>query len=255
MMMRVRVFLVLLVFVAGAGQAQTSQEYELACMAELQRQWGEVERRHLSADQKQIAMCKIQGELFKQPICKNHSDVKYRLAEAEACSGGGSPSTGSTGSANGNNGSATSSNGSATPSGSGMRAAPTAPVRKPSTKREPRGHVKEAEASHCLKPLHRVGGGVVNDCPFSIEYSYCVERPTKGSWSEQFECGKDGGSWQVGAGPGKKSIMHTAGAKVHWFACKYRSPGATKPDGISPAGVTYVPGRGLVGRCAEWGAK
>jgi hypothetical protein len=95
----------------------------------------------------------------------------------------------------------------------------------------------------------------VNDCPFSVEYTYCVERPVKGSWSESFECGKSGGSWQVGPGPGKKSIMHTAGARVHWYACKYRSAGAAKPDGVSPKDTKYVPGRGIVGRCAEWGAK
>jgi hypothetical protein len=49
--------------------------------------------------------------------------------------------------------------------------------------------------------------------------------------------------------------MHTAGAKVHWFACKY-GPSISKPDGVSPQDVTFNPRTGrLEGRCAEWGAK
>jgi hypothetical protein len=145
----------------------------------------------------------------------------------------------------------TPSTGSAAPAAPSGGATGPAPSKPP--KREPRSHVPEAMAHHCLKPQD--GGGVVNDCPFSVEYSYCVERPAKGSWSESFECGKSGGSWQVGPGPGQRSIMHTAGAKVHWFACKY-GPSISKPDGVSPQDVTFNPRTGrLEGRCAEWGAK
>ena len=119
-------------------------------------------------------------------------------------------------------------------------------------KGKPKRHVEGSVAHQCLTP--QPGGGVVNACPYAVEYSYCVLRPTKGSWSEAFDCEKSkGGSWQVGPGPNSRSIMHTGGLTTYFFACKY---GETlhKPDGISPADIEFQIGRGLLGRCAEWGA-
>jgi hypothetical protein len=121
-------------------------------------------------------------------------------------------------------------------------------AQQPPVKREKQLDVVRAHAHHCLKPKIAEGGGVDNICPFAVEYSYCVYRPTKDSWSESFECGKSGGSWQVGAR--QTSIMHTSGEKVYWFACKY-GESLSKPDGISPKDVTFAGDR-LVGRCAEW---
>jgi hypothetical protein len=117
---------------------------------------------------------------------------------------------------------------------------------------KPKRHVVGAEASNCLTP--QTGGGVVNSCPFAVEYSYCVFRPTKDSWSASFDCEKTkGGSWQIDKGPNSRSIMHTAGETTYWFACKY-GPTLHQPDGISPADIEFQLGRGLLGRCAEWGA-
>lgn len=120
-------------------------------------------------------------------------------------------------------------------------------------KGKPKRHVPGAEAHHCLKP--QKGGGVVNSCPFAIEYTYCVYRPHKDSWSGSFDCEKNQwGSWQIGAGPNNRSIMHTGGEWVYWFACKYGSD-YSHPDGISPADFEFQIGRGLLGRCAEWGSR
>lgn len=117
---------------------------------------------------------------------------------------------------------------------------------------KPKRHVAAMEAHHCLKPLPLTG--VTNTCPFAVEYSYCVFRPTKDSWSESFDCERSkGGAWQIGPGPGNQSILHSAGEVVYWFACKY-GPTLHHPDGVSPADVHYEPGRGLMGRCAEWGS-
>lgn len=115
----------------------------------------------------------------------------------------------------------------------------------------PKLHKSGSIAHACLRP--QPGGGVVNDCPYAVEYHYCVFHPTKGSWSEAFDCERSrGGSWQIGPGPNSRSIMHTGGEMVYWFACKY---GETlhKPDGISPADIEFQLGRGILGRCAEWG--
>ena len=116
--------------------------------------------------------------------------------------------------------------------------------------RLPRLHKSGSIAHHCLKP--QPGGGMLNDCPYAIEYSYCVLRPAKDSWSQAFDCDKGlGGSWQVGAGPGTPVLIHTGGETTYWFACRY---GETlhKPDGISPVDIEYQRGRGLLGRCGEW---
>jgi hypothetical protein len=116
---------------------------------------------------------------------------------------------------------------------------------------KPKRHVVGAEASNCLTP--QTGGGVVNSCPFAVEYSYCVFHPTKDSWSASFDCEKTkGGSWQIEKGPNSRSIMHTDGETTYWFACKY-GPTLHQPDGISPADIEFQRGRGLLGRCAEWG--
>lgn len=120
-------------------------------------------------------------------------------------------------------------------------------------KGKPKRHVEGSIAHQCLTP--QTGGGVVNACPFAVEYSYCVLRPTKGSWSAAFDCEKSkGGTWQIGPGPNNRSIMHTDGLTTYFFACRY---GETlhKPDGISPADIEFQLGRGLLGRCAEWGAR
>lgn len=117
---------------------------------------------------------------------------------------------------------------------------------------KPKRHVLGAEAHNCLKPQR--GGGVINECPYAVEYDYCVLRPEKDSWSASFDCEKGKfGSWQIGPGPNNRSIMHTAGLTTYWFACRY---GETlhKPDGISPADIEFQLGRGLLGRCAEWGS-
>lgn len=115
---------------------------------------------------------------------------------------------------------------------------------------KPKRHVVAREAHNCLKP--QTGGGVINECPYAVEYSYCVLMPKPGSWAESFTCGKSMGSWQVGPGPNARSIMHTAGETTYWFACRY---GETlgKPDGVSPVDLEYQAGRGILGRCAEWG--
>lgn len=117
---------------------------------------------------------------------------------------------------------------------------------------KPRLHKSGSIAHHCLKP--QPGGGMLNMCPYAVEYSYCVYRPVKDSWSAAFDCEKSGGgSWQVGAGPGTPVLIHTGGETTYWFACRY---GETlhKPDGISPVDIEYQGGRGLLGRCGEWGS-
>lgn len=117
---------------------------------------------------------------------------------------------------------------------------------------KPKRHTEGSVAHNCLKPQR--GGGVINECPYAVEYVYCVLRPEKDSWSASFDCEKGKfGSWQVGRGPNNRSIMHTAGLTTYWFACRY---GETlhKPDGISPADIEFQTGRGLLGRCAEWGS-
>jgi len=117
---------------------------------------------------------------------------------------------------------------------------------------KPKRHVAGQEAHKCLRPQR--GGGVINDCPYAVEYHYCVYHPVKDSWSEAFDCEKsNGGSWQIGPGPDSRSIMHTGGETTYWFACKY-GPTLHKPDGISPADLKFERGRGLTGRCAEWGS-
>jgi hypothetical protein len=114
-------------------------------------------------------------------------------------------------------------------------------------------HIEGSVAHSCLRPQR--GGGVINDCPYAVEYVYCVLNPAKDSWSAAFDCERSkGGAWQIGAGPNSRSIMHTGGDMVYWFACRY---GETlhKPDGISPADTHFQIGRGILGRCAEWGSK
>lgn len=118
---------------------------------------------------------------------------------------------------------------------------------------KPRLHKGGSVAHHCLKP--QPGGGMLNDCPYAIEYHYCVYRPRKDSWSEAFDCEKSrGGAWQVGRGPGTPVLMHMGGEITYWFACRYGET-LQKPDGISPADIEFQVGRGLLGRCAEWGSK
>jgi hypothetical protein len=125
-------------------------------------------------------------------------------------------------------------------------AAPSGPGGRPAK----RTHVPESVAHQCLQL--QPGGGTRNSCAFAVEYSYCVLNPQAGSNSASFDCeGRSPGSWQVG--PGSTAIMHSAGERVFIYACRYGSSLST-PDGISPAGIRYVAGQGLVGRCAEWGA-
>jgi len=115
---------------------------------------------------------------------------------------------------------------------------------------KPKRHVVAREAHNCLKP--QTGGGVINNCPYAVEYSYCVLRPEPNTWSELFTCGKNIGSWQIGPGPNTRAIMHTAGQATYWFACRYGDT-LSKPDGVSPVDLEFQAGRGLTGRCAEWG--
>ena len=110
-------------------------------------------------------------------------------------------------------------------------------------------HIVAREAHNCLRP--QTGGGVINDCPYAVEYSYCVLNPERNSWSESFRCGQSMGSWQVGPGPNARSIMHTAGLTTYWFACRYGET-LSKPDGVSPVDLEYQAGRGILGRCSAW---
>lgn len=115
----------------------------------------------------------------------------------------------------------------------------------------PKLHESGNEAHKCLRP--QPNGGVVNVCPYAVEYNYCVLNPRKGSSSEIFNCETTkGGAWQVG--PNDGSIMHTDGDTTYFFACKYGETLA-KPDGFSPADIEYQRGRGLLGRCAKWGSR
>jgi hypothetical protein len=118
------------------------------------------------------------------------------------------------------------------------------------SKNSKRSNVPEANASHCLAPQKE--GGVINNCPYAVEYSYCVVQPKPGSWSASFDCNQGkSGSWQVG--PNSRAIMQTNGAQVAFFGCKY-GPALSKPDGISPADFRYNPNGLPSGRCRDWGA-
>lgn len=121
-------------------------------------------------------------------------------------------------------------------------------------KGKPKLHKSGSVAHHCLKP--QPGGGMLNDCPYAVEYHYCVFRPRKESWAVGLDCEKNqGGAWQVGRGPGTPVLMHLGGGEItYWFACRYGDT-LQKPDGISPADIEFQDGRGLLGRCAEWGSK
>ena len=111
----------------------------------------------------------------------------------------------------------------------------------------PKRHQAGLEAHQCLQP--QAGGGVVNACPYAIEYVYCVYRPTRGSDSGFMDCEKNGGGmWHIGAGPNSVSIMHTSGETTYWFACKYGET-LDKPNGGSVVDAEFQAGRGIVGRC------
>ncbi len=113
-----------------------------------------------------------------------------------------------------------------------------------------RSNVPEAHASHCLSP--QKDGGVINTCDYAVEYIYCVVQPEPGSWAASFDCNQGkSGSWQVG--PNSKAIMHTAGAQVAFFGCRY-GPTLGKSEGVSPADFKYNPDGLPSGRCKEWGA-
>ncbi len=117
----------------------------------------------------------------------------------------------------------------------------------------PKLHKGGSVAHACIQPS-KPSGGMVNNCPYAIEYSYCVYRPFKNSWSEGLDCEKTGGgSWQAGPGPNKPILIHMGGEMTYWFACKYGET-LTKPDGISPVDIEFQRGRGLLGRCGEWGS-
>jgi hypothetical protein len=126
----------------------------------------------------------------------------------------------------------------------------TPPAETGTAERVKRSNVPEANATNCLAPQQE--GGVVNNCDFAIEYNYCVLGPKPGSWSESFDChqGKSG-SWQVG--PRSRAIMHTSGAQVAYFGCRY-GPTLAQPEGISPADFRLGPDGMPIGRCKEWGA-
>ena len=118
---------------------------------------------------------------------------------------------------------------------------------------KPKLHNGGSVAHHCLKP--QPGGGMLNDCPYAVEYHYCVFRPKKDSWSEGFDCEKKlGGVWHVGPGPGTPALIHMGGEITYWFACRY-GESVQKPDGIAAVDIEFQLGRGLLGRCAEWGSK
>lgn len=123
-------------------------------------------------------------------------------------------------------------------------------------KGKPKRHVLGAEAHNCLTLIQDPGyGGFINSCPYAVEYYYCAYKPKKDSWAESFDCEKQKmGAWQIGAGPNNRDGAHTKNAEmIYWFACKY-GPTLHNPDGVSPADIEFQPGRGLMGRCAEWGS-
>lgn len=186
----------------------------------------------------QLPMAEINRIIAQQTIaifkgrCSTVPGARERIAQAEKMLGGSSGGAGGSNVAGGSGGG---------PSGGS------------SARGSKRRHVPEAVASQCLSL--NPGGGFKNSCPYAIEYSYCVFRPKKDSWSESFDCDKNKiGSWHMG--PYGSSIGHAAGQKVHWIACKYGAAiGDGQPDGISPADVKWDSRQGrLTFRCAEWGA-
>lgn len=123
---------------------------------------------------------------------------------------------------------------------------------------KPKRHIEGSVAHQCLTLIpHQdsLYGGFINSCRYAVEYVYCAYKPKKDSWVEAFDCEKGKfGSWHVGPGPNNRSGVHTKNAeRIYYFACRY---GETlhKPDGISIADIEFQTGRGLLGRCTEWGS-
>ena len=168
---------------------------------------------------------RLQKEMF-QGRCARHPEAAAYIAGADRMIGYG-------GNANAVSGAPSSSGGGSSSSASSSK----------------RSNVPEANATNCLAPQKE--GGVINSCAFAVEYSYCVVKPIPGSWSASFDCNQGkSGLWQVG--PNSRAIMHTGGAAVAYFGCRY-GPTLSKPDGISPADFDFNAGS-PTGRCKEWGA-
>lgn len=110
---------------------------------------------------------------------------------------------------------------------------------------EPKTHLAELEASHCLSPIKGGNfGGFLNSCPFKVAYAYCDYQPKQGSWAESFDCEKNSFGTDT-IGPGSESVAHTHNTgRIYWVACKY-------PEGM-PVDMSFTPGQGAAFRCAAW---
>lgn len=222
--------------VASAPASQGGRQSNASCSEEIRglqlasQRWGG------NPNDVAARLGRMQKELF-QGRCASHPEARAYIASADRMIGYGGNPSGATGAGPA----------SRTQAGGG----PSGGTATGSARAEKRSHVPEAMAHQCLQVQQ--GGGVTNSCPFAVEYSYCVFRPKPGSHSASFNCEQQKtGSWQIG--PHGRAIMHAAGERTYFFGCRYGAS-ISKPDGISPAGITYEPTRGLVGRCAEWGAR
>lgn len=84
-----------------------------------------------------------------------------------------------------------------------------------------RRHDPAMEATDCIKPnFGGLYGGMINNCPYKVNYSYCGFRPKENSWLTVMDCEKQ----KFGAGsvaPNREDATHTKGVEsLHWFACK-----------------------------------
>ena len=85
-----------------------------------------------------------------------------------------------------------------------------------------RRHDPAMEAHECIQPnFGGLYGGMVNSCPYKVNYTYCGSRPTENSWLKDImECEKQKFGAD-GVGPNRESASHTKGVQsIHWFACK-----------------------------------
>ena len=101
-------------------------------------------------------------------------------------------------------------------------------------------------ANHCVSLVKDPGlyGGFENSCGYPISIAWCAYHPTKGAWSEAFDCDHDakgigrGGLSLVGANQIEGDHTHNA-EMIFWFPCR-------RP--AYPV-VTYTTGVGFYGYC------
>lgn len=85
-----------------------------------------------------------------------------------------------------------------------------------------RRHDPAMEAHECMKPnFGGLYGGMINSCPYKVNYTYCGFRPSENSWlkdimdCEMQKFGLDAAS------ANREDAAHTKGVEsIHWFACK-----------------------------------